>query len=304
MSLDQQISKEQMKKIHIKDDWFEVYQLPYEVYAISEPKHYEEVQSFLIKGETHSVLLDTGMGIGNIKPVVEQLVDGQVIVVNSHFHFDHVADNHRFDEAYLYHEKNALQMMKKGCSKEEMAYNVQASMFFGEPPASFNQETYAIQPMEPLLVEDGHVFDLGNRKLQVIHTPGHTQDSIMLWDQANGLLFTGDSLYKGPICLHFHSPTYGFSNLKEYIQSMKKIEKLAGSLRCLYCSHNEIMAEPSLIKEVVDSLESLFEKNHHLPISQLGLHAYDDEDDNMARYDFEHFSVIVRKVDISQFSQG
>lgn len=65
----------------------------------------------------------------------------------------------------------------------------------------------------------------------------------MLWDQANGLLSTGDSLYKGPICLHFYSPTHGFSNLKEYIHSMKRIEKLSDSLRCLYCSHNELMAE-------------------------------------------------------------
>ncbi len=304
MSQDKQMTKGQVQKIHIKDDWFEVYQLPHQVYAITEPKHFEEVQSFLIKGETYSVLLDTGMGIGNIKPVVEQLVDGKVVVVNSHFHFDHVADNHRFDEVYLYNEANALKMMKAGCSIEEMAYNVEKSMFFGEPPSSFDQQNYAILPMEPLLVEDGHVFDLGDRKLQVIHTPGHTQDSIMLWDQANGLLFTGDSLYKGPICLHFHSPTYGFSNLKEYIHSMKRIEKLTDSLRCLYCSHNELIAEPSLIKEVIDSLESLVKETHHFPISHRGLHAYDDEDDKMARYDFDHFSVVVRKEDITQYSQG
>jgi len=143
--------------------------------------------------------------------------------VRQPFCFVHVVENHQFDEVYLYKEQNAFQMIKAGCSNEEMACNVKETMFFSEPPPSFDQQNYAIPPMEPLLMEDGDVFDLGNRKLQVIHTPGHTQDSIMLWDQANGLLFNGDSLYNGPICLHFHSPTYGFSNLQEYILSMKRI---------------------------------------------------------------------------------
>ena len=52
---DVQMEIENMQKIHLKDEWFEVYRLPYQVYAITEPKHFEEVQSFLIKGEKYSI---------------------------------------------------------------------------------------------------------------------------------------------------------------------------------------------------------------------------------------------------------
>lgn len=41
---------------------------------------------------------------------------------------------------------------------------------------------------------DGDVFDLGGRRLEVIHTPGHSPGSICLLDKENRLLFTGDTV--------------------------------------------------------------------------------------------------------------
>ncbi len=46
-------------------------------------------------------------------------------------------------------------------------------------------------------VEDGAVFPLGNLDIKVIHTPGHTPDSICL--QAGDALFTGDTLFVGKV---------------------------------------------------------------------------------------------------------
>ena len=43
--------------------------------------------------------------------------------------------------------------------------------------------------------DDGHVFDPGARPLEVIHTPGHTTDSLAVWDETLGWLFTGWTLY-------------------------------------------------------------------------------------------------------------
>ncbi len=85
---------------------------------------------------------------------------------------------------------------------------------------------------------------------------------------------------------------------------MKRIEKLSDSLRYLFCSHNELIAEPALIKEVIDSLETLVKENQRFPESNRGLHAYDDDDDKIARYDFEHFSVVGRKEDIPNILKG
>jgi len=48
-----------------------------------------------------------------------------------------------------------------------------------------------------LRVVDGDVLKLGEEEVRVIHTPGHTEDSICLYDGRN--LFTGDTLFVGTI---------------------------------------------------------------------------------------------------------
>ena len=59
---------------------------------------------------------------------------------------------------------------------------------------------------------------LGDRLLEIIATPGHTPDAIALLDKQNGLLFTGDSFYVGPIWL-FRPET----DLDAYVESDKTI---------------------------------------------------------------------------------
>lgn len=46
---------------------------------------------------------------------------------------------------------------------------------------------------------DGDVITWGTNQLRVFATPGHTPGSICLWDEANGYLFTGDTLFANGI---------------------------------------------------------------------------------------------------------
>ena len=41
-------------------------------------------------------------------------------------------------------------------------------------------------------VEDNEIVELGGREWLSIHTPGHTNDHLCLWDPANGIMFSGD----------------------------------------------------------------------------------------------------------------
>ncbi len=56
-------------------------------------------------------------------------------------------------------------------------------------------------------VADGEVICLAaapETRLQVIHTPGHTQDSTVFYDAAGGVAFVGDTIFKGSIgATHF-----------------------------------------------------------------------------------------------------
>lgn len=52
-------------------------------------------------------------------------------------------------------------------------------------------------PVTGLRVEDGAEFPLGSRTVRVLHTPGHTADSVCLF--AGDALFTGDTLFTGKV---------------------------------------------------------------------------------------------------------
>jgi Na+(H+)/acetate symporter ActP len=71
-----------LERLPSADPWFEVYRVAPGVFAIYEPHQFEEVISFLIVGEKRAVLFDTGMGIGDIKRVVESLTALPIVVLN------------------------------------------------------------------------------------------------------------------------------------------------------------------------------------------------------------------------------
>ena len=72
-------------------------------------------------------------------------------------------------------------------------------------------------------------------KLKVIHTPGHTQDSIVFYDAVNNTAFVGDTIFKGSIgATHF--PGGDFSQLTRNIR--EKIFVLPPQT-VLYTGHSE-----------------------------------------------------------------
>jgi glyoxylase-like metal-dependent hydrolase (beta-lactamase superfamily II) len=60
------------------------------------------VNSFLIQGAKSAILFDTGLGVANIRKVVEELNDHPLLMVNSHYHFDHTGGNRLFDEIAIH----------------------------------------------------------------------------------------------------------------------------------------------------------------------------------------------------------
>jgi glyoxylase-like metal-dependent hydrolase (beta-lactamase superfamily II) len=44
---------------------------------------------------------------------------------------------------------------------------------------------------------DGQRIDVGDVHLEVMHTPGHSPGGCCLWAEADGVLFSGDTLFRG-----------------------------------------------------------------------------------------------------------
>src|SRR5271169_4193259 len=231
-----------LERVPTADPWFEVYKIRPRVFAIYEPHQLEEVISYLIIGNekagdekasgAKALLFDTGMGISNIQAVVAGLTKLPVIVVNSHTHNDHVGDNWRFSDVYGmdtdYTRANAR--WSKKAAQEELA----PDEICGTLPAGFDAKAYSTKAFHIThWLHDGERIDLGGRTLKVIGTPGHTPDAIALLDEKNGLLFTGDTFYLGPIYLYVPE-----TDLDAYVASVEKLAAMARHLQLLLPAHN------------------------------------------------------------------
>jgi len=240
-----------LERAAVADKWFEVYRIRPGVFAIYEPHQSEEVISYLIMGRKKALLFDTGMGISDIRKLTAELTALPVAVVNSHTHNDHVGDNWRFSEVYgmdtEFTRKNA--QGSSGDAQKEIA----PGEICGELPRGFNGASYSTRPFRIThWLHDGDKIDLDGRVLQVIATPGHTPDSLMLWDEANGLLFTGDMYYPGPIFLYRPE-----TDLDAYQASLKKVAALAPRLQLLLPAHNVPVAGPLDLARVVEAMQQV-----------------------------------------------
>lgn len=260
-------------------DWFEVYRVAPSVYAIYEPGQYEEVISFLIEGEEKSLLFDSGLGIGDIRAVVEGLTDREVVVLNSHTHYDHVGGNHQFGTIYAmdtaFTRRNA-----QGAPPEALAGFVQDGWVWKPLPDGFSRSDYRTRPFTiSRFVVDGERIDIGGRILEVVATPGHAPDAICLLDREHRLLFTGDSFYLGPLYTHLEGSDFdAFSN------SANRIASLAESFDAMMTAHNVPVADSRYALALARAFDDLAAgtATDYTPM------------DGLREYQFDGFSIIVK----------
>ncbi len=238
-----------LERVLSDESWFEIYRIRPGVFAIYEPRQFEEVISYLILGEKRALLFDTGLGVGRISTAVARLTSLPITVINSHSHFDHVGGNAEFQEIW----NRDLPFTQQNMRGETNVYSRDAlasERLCGALPPGMSAESYSIRPWKSThTLRDGERVNLGGRELEVIFTPGHTPDSLSLFDRTNGLLFTGDSFYPGPIYLF--TPETDFS---AYAQSVRRLAGLQSQVKLLLPAHNLPIAEPFYLKRLADAV--------------------------------------------------
>ena len=226
------------------DEWFEVYEVAPDIWAIYEPYQWQEVISYLIVGRTSALLFDTGNGLGDIRAIVDQLTKKPIEVLNSHSHFDHIGGNHPFDAIASVSTSFAL-INSHGINNDTVSNEASADALCKSLPAGTTQKGHRIKPYTiSRKVDEGDIIDLGDRQLEVLRIPGHTDDSIALLDAQNGFLFTGDSFYEGPIWLYFPE-----TDLVAYKKSLARLAAMVPQLNVLFPAHNTARAKPALLLE-------------------------------------------------------
>jgi glyoxylase-like metal-dependent hydrolase (beta-lactamase superfamily II) len=243
----------ELRRLESNQPWFEVYKVDPEIYVFYEPGQAEEVISYLVLGTEKAALIDTGCGIGDVKKLAREFTNLPIVVVNTHSHYDHIAQNYLFSDIAIFDCPYSRYAAKKGRTVEQMASLLAEGLVYKPLPPDFDRTKYYVPSFEPTRwLRDGDVIDLGHRRLEVFHTPGHSPDSICLLDKDAQLFWTGDIFYTGAIYTHLPG-----GDLDTFIKSYEKMISLSPDYARLMPSHNEPCTEKNLLNDVLEAARDI-----------------------------------------------
>lgn len=168
------------------DDWYAVEAIDAQTVAINEPHSSQYNTSYVIVGETRAIMFDAGSGerpagSRSMREIAEHYTDKPLTLILSHFHYDHLADAATFDGVTL-------------IDRPDIRTNITDQVLTITPWESLDTEWRSLKVSA--LVADGEVIDLGGRTLTVLNLPGHTTESVVLFDRDRNQVFAGDFVYR------------------------------------------------------------------------------------------------------------
>ena len=228
------------------DNWFSVSKIDDNTFAINEDKHWEETHCYLLCGVKNALLIDTGLGVANIKKVVDSLTLLPVLVVTTHIHWDHIGGHKYFENIAVHEAEKDWLSIKFPIPLQAVKHNLVCKPC--DFPLDFSIDSYQLPKISPQqILHDGDCLDLGERKITVIHTPGHSPGHCCFYEPERKYLYSGDLIYSG--CLDAFYPT---TDPQLFWQSVKKIQHL--DVERVLPAHHQL----NIPVNIINSIEKAF----------------------------------------------
>lgn len=222
------------------DEWYDVEAVADNAYRILEGPYYG---MYLATGTEHSYLIDAGIGVGDLHSLVDDLVETPLTLLLTHWHWDHIGNAAQFDDVRIHERERS--------PTGRVALDGRSEEFLGRPanfvdrwraagnefPDDFDPEEYAIEPVEnPTALAGDERFDLGDRRLESLHLPGHSPGQLGFLDRESGLLYGGDVVHvEEGLYVHLDGcDLQAYHETFEYLRDLRD----AGAFDTLLTSHN------------------------------------------------------------------
>lgn len=180
-----------------------------------------DVRFFLLTGTKEALLIDSGIQTPNAREIAETLTNLPLRILNTHADPDHISGNGMFDSILM-------------SAMDELLYRT----FGGKG---------TIIP-----VKGGDIIDLGNRLLEIIDLPGHTQGSIAILDINEKILIAGDTIQDGRVFMFEEH-----RNMQNYIESLSNLNQYEGRFDTVYPSHGTFPILPQVIPQLIDAAKEI-----------------------------------------------
>lgn len=220
---------------------------------------------YLVEGEHYAALLDTGVGFGLLRKVVETLTDKPILVLLSHGHTDHAMGAGEFDTVYMNH-------------KDDHIYKVHGEEDFRWDGMTLSDEydklekndyipTVSVEKFKNMT--GGDVFDLGGKTLRVYDCPGHTKGTVVFLLEEERMLFLGDACNSNTFMYDEYSTT-----ISEYEKSLQILKnEINGKFDVAYAFHGNGQLTNTIIDEVIDVCHDIMTGNtDDIPMCFRGTH--------------------------------
>ena len=207
----------------LEDGWFGVKALDDTTIAIGEPAYHQRNWSYLISDGDDSLLFDTGSGRRPIAPLVARHGRARIEAFPSHMHFDHLGNIHAFGPVMV----ADLPMLR--AIETNGTLTPTDEMFLGASEA-VPVPTFEVGRW----VAPGETVMVGSRNLLVVHTPGHSPDSVSLWEAERDRFYAADFIYCGIL----YAQTPGAS-LRDYLRICEQLLDDLPEQVQIVCAHGQ-----------------------------------------------------------------
>lgn len=202
---------------------------------------------FLIKGTRTYVLIDSGMGRGNLKGYITRFTGGRpMIAIFTHNHGDHIGQADQF-----------VRTSREYIGGPDLDGLVRLLKKQGVPEGVISKHVVA--------VHDGERIDIGGRSLIIYSVPGHTPGSIVIFDKQTGDLITGDAFGS-------NSPTipdaawmqFDQNSLDIYLAEVRRVlASLGNGVKYVMTGHNDHpLKGETYLDNIEQAVQTLMDKGN------------------------------------------
>ena len=206
--------------------------------------------SYLIKSNEEILLIDTGLGQFNFfgspsrrdpleifNLVVTENIQSMNMIAITHAHLDHTGGIGSIDS-------NLRKQLIVGCHRTEKSHLEEGHTSYIDPITRMNGPKIQI---DKTLSHGDHIV-VGDLKFEVIHTAGHTEGSLCLYEPEKKWLFSGDTVFPEG---SFGRVDFPGSNSDDMISSLDTLRSLEVS--ALFAGHMESIIGPEVKNSLNES---------------------------------------------------
>ena len=226
---------------------------------------------YFIEGKTRGLLMDTSLGVGHLKELVDSLTDKPYDVVLTHGHVDHSLGAPEFGTVYLNHKdipifqamspmEERLGYLHAGLQDTYDAYGFEEKDFV--PPAP---------DMKFLDLKEGDSFDLGGLHVDLYAFPGHTPGSMVLLAREERILILGDACNDSTFLFDENSGT-----VEAYRKETERIRDLLEvKYDRVFICHHAIDTGADILENMIDVCDAILAgKADDIPFQFRNYNAY------------------------------